>query len=151
MAQAPPNPVSNDRVASRARYHKTDTYRLIGNGPVGLAMIRPRLDQHVNDETSTADPTTRPNHCGELVPAAQTIPDREHVLVLELYADRRARPLERREERTARPARVRIRSRKPCVLARRRLFGWYVRLLTVDAFRVLPASDAALVILAPRE
>ena len=31
----------------------------------------------------------------------------------------------------ARPARVRIRSRKPCVFARRRLFGWKVRLLTV--------------------
>src|SRR3982750_3286794 len=30
----------------------------------------------------------------------------------------------------ARPARVRIRSRKPCVLDRRRLFGWKVRLLT---------------------
>ena len=35
----------------------------------------------------------------------------------------------------ARPARVRIRSRKPCVRARRRLFGWKVRLplLTVDS------------------
>ena len=30
----------------------------------------------------------------------------------------------------ARPARVRIRSRKPCVLDRRRLFGWKVHLLT---------------------
>lgn len=30
----------------------------------------------------------------------------------------------------ARPARVRMRSRKPWVLARRRLFGWKVRLLT---------------------
>src|SRR4051794_23020881 len=30
----------------------------------------------------------------------------------------------------ARPARVRIRRRNPCVLARRRLFGWNVRLLT---------------------
>jgi hypothetical protein len=30
----------------------------------------------------------------------------------------------------ARPARVRMRSLKPCVLARRRLFGWKVRLLT---------------------
>ena len=29
-----------------------------------------------------------------------------------------------------RPARVRMRSRKPCTLWRRRLFGWYVRLLT---------------------
>ncbi|GEM_PF-6541007 len=45
-------------------------------------------------------------------------------------AVRRVRPWERRAEMIARPARVRIRSRKPCVFARRRLFGWYVRLLT---------------------
>src|SRR5579875_194983 len=31
---------------------------------------------------------------------------------------------------TARPARVRMRSRKPWTFARRRLFGWNVRLLT---------------------
>ncbi len=43
---------------------------------------------------------------------------------------RRLRPLPRRAEITERPARVRIRRRKPCVLARRRLFGWKVRLLT---------------------
>ena len=42
-----------------------------------------------------------------------------------------ARPLRRRAARMARPARVRMRRRKPCVLARRRLFGWKVRLLTV--------------------
>ena len=35
--------------------------------------------------------------------------------------------------RIARPARVRMRSRKPWVLARRRLFGWKVRLLTGDS------------------
>jgi len=45
-------------------------------------------------------------------------------------AESSARPLRRRAERIARPARVRMRSRKPCVLARRRLFGWKVRLLT---------------------
>lgn len=38
------------------------------------------------------------------------------------------RPLPRREDTMARPARVRIRSRKPCTRARRRLFGWKVRL-----------------------
>jgi hypothetical protein len=38
------------------------------------------------------------------------------------------RPLRRRFDTTARPARVRIRSRKPCTRARRRLFGWKVRL-----------------------
>ena len=46
-------------------------------------------------------------------------------------ADSSLRPLRRRADRMARPARVRIRSRKPWVLARRRLFGWKVRLLTV--------------------
>lgn len=38
--------------------------------------------------------------------------------------------MRRRAARMARPARVRIRRRNPCVLARRRLFGWNVRLLT---------------------
>jgi len=38
--------------------------------------------------------------------------------------------LRRRAETMARPARVRIRRRKPWVLCRRRLFGWNVRLLT---------------------
>ena len=46
-------------------------------------------------------------------------------------AARRARPLRRRPERIARPARVRMRRRKPWVLCRRRLFGWKVRLLNV--------------------
>ena len=40
---------------------------------------------------------------------------------------RRLRPLRRRAARIARPARVRIRRRKPWVFARRRVFGWYVR------------------------
>ena len=38
--------------------------------------------------------------------------------------------MRRRAATMARPARVRMRRRKPCVLARRRLFGWKVRLLT---------------------
>lgn len=47
------------------------------------------------------------------------------------YAESSRRPLRRRAATMARPARVRMRSRKPCVLARRRLFGWKVRLLTI--------------------
>src|SRR4051794_23065991 len=49
----------------------------------------------------------------------------------------------------ARPARVRIRSRKPWVLDRRRLFGWNVRLLTrysydtTSAVAAPPAGGAA--------
>jgi hypothetical protein len=41
-----------------------------------------------------------------------------------------SRPLRRRAASTARPARVRMRMRKPWTFARRRLFGWNVRLLT---------------------
>ena len=49
---------------------------------------------------------------------------------------RRPRPRRRRAEMIARPARVRMRRRKPWVRLRRRLLGWKVRLLT----RVLPSS-----------
>jgi len=52
----------------------------------------------------------------------------------EAQTARLLRPLRRREARMARPARVRMRRRKPCVLCRRRLFGWYVRLLTSQLF-----------------
>lgn len=44
------------------------------------------------------------------------------------HAVRELRPLLRRADTMARPARVRIRSRKPCTRARRRLLGWKVRL-----------------------
>jgi CheY-like chemotaxis protein len=44
-------------------------------------------------------------------------------------AERFARPLVRRRRITARPARLRIRSRKPCFFLRLRLFGWYVRFI----------------------
>ena len=39
-------------------------------------------------------------------------------------AESRARPLSRRALMIERPARVRIRARKPCLRARRRVFGW---------------------------
>jgi hypothetical protein len=42
-------------------------------------------------------------------------------------ADNRARAFRRRARTIARPARVRMRSRKPCRLARLRVLGWYVR------------------------
>lgn len=45
------------------------------------------------------------------------------------YAEIRSRPLARRLARIARPARVRIRARKPCLRARRRLLGWNVRFI----------------------
>ncbi len=48
-------------------------------------------------------------------------------------ADSSMRPLRRRAARMARPARVRMRNRNPWVLARRRLFGWNVRLPLLTA------------------
>jgi len=39
----------------------------------------------------------------------------------------RWRPFKRRDLMMARPARVRMRARKPCLRARRRVLGWYVR------------------------
>lgn len=39
------------------------------------------------------------------------------------------RPLMRRERNTARPPRVALRARKPCFIARLRLFGWNVRFI----------------------
>jgi|SRR5215472_3697033 len=51
---------------------------------------------------------------GELLPS-----DRAYA-----HTERRLRPLRRRAERTARPERVRIRTRNPWVRLRRRLLGW---------------------------
>ena len=45
-------------------------------------------------------------------------------------ADSSARPLRRRAAKMERPARVRMRARKPCVRLRRRLLGWKVRFVT---------------------
>ena len=51
------------------------------------------------------------------------------------------RPLRRRAARMARPARVFMRSRKPWVFARRRVFGWKVRLLiTILQLKILGIS-----------
>ena len=48
-----------------------------------------------------------------------------------------ARPLRRRPERMARPARVAMRLRKPCTLARLRLLGWKVRFTMMISTRFL--------------
>ena len=48
-----------------------------------------------------------------------------------LQTAKRVRPLARRALITARPPRVFIRSRKPCVRARRVLEGWYVRFMVL--------------------
>jgi hypothetical protein len=58
--------------------------------------------------------------------------------VRRIYALRTARPLRRRAARTRRPPLVAMRARKPWVLLRLRLFGWYVR------FTIPPISSLVL-------
>ena len=83
------------------------------------------------DNAAASGAPTTVHRGGELVAASQTRSGGQHRSTFALaQADRRPRPLARRAERIARPARVRIRNRKPWVFARRRLFGWKVRLLT---------------------
>jgi hypothetical protein len=56
-------------------------------------------------------------------------------------AESSARPLRRRADKIDRPARVRIRRRKPWVRLRRRLLGWKVRLLTGELPHVLVVDN----------
>ncbi len=65
--------------------------------------------------------------------ASSALIDRVDVSAVHLpaiYAERRERPLSRRAFRIARPARVFMRARKPCLRLRRRVFGWNVLLVT---------------------
>ena len=73
---------------------------------------------------------------------SQLVTGREHgrALPFRLYAVSFARPFLRRAATMARPARVRMRVRKPCFLARRRLFGWNV---------ILPLATSKLLIMLP--
>jgi hypothetical protein len=56
-------------------------------------------------------------------------------------AESLARPRRRRFRMMARPPRVLIRARKPCLRARRRLLGWKVRFDTTDASRGIGVDE----------
>lgn len=60
------------------------------------------------------------------------MPSRHEDSLARNYAESFVRFLPRRAVMIARPARVRMRARKPCTFARRRLLGWKVRLLIVQ-------------------
>lgn len=90
----------------------------------------------MDDDHATPDASATTDRRGEVSATPQTLRGGQHDSPRPAdrtwwpQAARRARPLVRRVEMMARPARVRMRSRKPWVFARRRLFGWKVRLLT---------------------
>src|SRR5436190_1062982 len=115
----------------------------MGNATTRAAIVigplqrrRGRPPRPIGDGWQRARPAAPPatDRGGEIAQRSQSLWCRQHAAPPErtpaAQADRRARPLARREVMMARPARVRMRSRKPWVFARRRLFGWYVRLLT---------------------
>ena len=117
LAKAPLHPVSGHRRTDRPADHESYP------GWLGL-MESVGPHQQVAHDSGPAGPG--PGAHGQRELAAVPHPG----LGRQDQALSRSRPLRLRAARTARPARVRIRSRKPCVFARRRLFGWNVRLLT---------------------
>lgn len=130
MAQTPLHTVADDRATHRFAYDETRTRR--GSVLPGRVRVRSTAVQ-MDDEKRAPGPASPPYRGREVLAPPQPILGRQHVMTCVSagdQADRRARPLLRRVARIARPARVRIRSRNPWVLARRRLFGWKVRLLT---------------------
>jgi hypothetical protein len=110
------DPVAVYGVADRPAHHEP--------GPNRLGIV-PQTRMHHHGRRGSAHAAT--NHVTELSGPTQPVRSREHGRD---QAASRARPLRRRAPTMARPARVRMRRRKPCVLCRRRLFGWNVRLVT---------------------
>jgi hypothetical protein len=104
------DPMAYDGVAHGFAHHDADAWRAAGRGGGGM----------YDDRAARRSPST---HGGtKLVGPAHSVNLGKH-LFTRRQAARRVRPLRRRPARIALPARVRIRSRNPCVLLRRRLFG----------------------------
>ncbi len=122
---------------------KTALHTIADDGVAhGLAHDQPHLrrlrrppDGSRGGRRGSANPIAGPSSSGRGTSPHPSVggPRTAQALTRDGRADRQTarllRPLRRREERMARPARVRMRRRKPWTLWRRRLFGWYVRLL----------------------
>ena len=117
MAQRPARSTSNDRVTHNFAHSQANLWITLSPG-------FPQADDSVGYTQLPAGAQGR----GDIGSAGQPVTPGQHRSTVQ--TDRRLRPLARRAESTARPARVRIRRRNPWVFARRRLFGWKVRLLT---------------------
>ena len=120
-AKPPLDAVPGDRRANRPAHHKSYPGRL---RPVRCAPLGVLADQQVAHHQGPTRSASGAHGQRELRAAAHPGLGRQD------QALSWSRPLRLRAARMARPARVRMRSRKPCVFARRRLFGWNVRLLT---------------------
>jgi hypothetical protein len=132
VAQAPAYPVAHHGTTDPATHDEPH-----------LGLRRTGTRRHVHDDSGDGGASATPDGGGELGAGTHACRGRQHGPAGQ--AESRARPLRRRPARMARPARVRMRSRNPWVLARRRLFGWNVRLLTEQ----LPTQGPARLVAAP--
>lgn len=115
LAQAALGSVAHYSVADGLGYDETHARSV---GIIGVS-------QAVRHEMLCAHPDPGSEDSSEVFAAADPMCRVKHA-----QAEMSERPLRRRAARIERPARVRIRRRKPCFLARLRLLGWNVRLLT---------------------
>lgn len=125
-SKSPLHLVADDGSAHPLAHHDTSASRR-------RAVIENRMHAQQPGRTAVSGPERR----REVGSRTQAAGSWEHVVSGATQAARRLRPLRRRPARMARPARVRIRSRNPWVFARRRLFGWNVRLVTTGGSHAL--------------
>ena len=123
MAELALHAVADHGVADRLAHDQADARS-------GIARTRCVVEQ-MHDQGSTTRPPARTHGAPEGIAVAQPLIDSEHGAVPMMsgmsalaQTARLLRPLRRRAEMMARPARVRMRRRNPCTLWRRRLFGW---------------------------
>src|SRR5947209_753466 len=112
MSQPAPYPIARRSAADVTSDGETDARRCRA------------VNNEVCNQSGRGRTTAVPHSELKIAAAAQSVLRGQH----EDQAVSRERPLRRRAAMIARPARVRIRNRKPCLRARRRLFGWNVLL-----------------------
>jgi hypothetical protein len=116
VPQPAPDLVAHDRAPDDAADDETDLWQRID------VILPEQVDHHMRP----AGAATAPDGQREVSTPPHPVPGRQHDerrSDLGGQTETRARPLRRRADKIARPARVRMRSRKPCFLWRRRLFG----------------------------
>ena len=132
VAQLTPDPVAHDSAPDGPAHDEPDLRR---------GRLTRRVE--VDDKRGNGGANALPDGSGEGGACTHACRGRQHGRPAR-QAESRARPLRRRLARMARPARVRMRRRNPWVFARRRLFGWNVRLLTEE----LPTQGPARLVVA---
>jgi hypothetical protein len=140
MTKSSRHPVAYHRVSHGLAHHKTR--------PGCLGRPWRVRGQCVYDETTLTGPRAATHDDTKVLTAPHTRGSRQHGAPRRRpnQADSVSRPLRRRAPKMARPARVRMRRRNPWVRARRRLFGWKVRLPLLTAQNLLVSTSSRLVV-----